>query len=78
MVDHFEAFQKSSLHPKTANFSSLKWMANSSSRKILRLDFYSMNFYNSMRPHRKLYNLSPDDFERSFGLNGIQKCFITR
>ena len=43
------------------------------SRKILRLDFYSVNFYNFMRLHRKLYNLSPDDFERSFGLNGIQK-----
>ena len=36
MVEHFEAFQKSSLHLKTANFSSLKRITNSSSRKILR------------------------------------------
>ena len=36
MVEHFEAFQKSSLHLKTANFPSLKRVANSSSRKILR------------------------------------------
>ena len=42
-------------------------------RFILRLDSYSVNFYNSMRPHRKRHNLSPDDFEHSFGLNGIQK-----
>ena len=25
-----------------------------------------IEFYNSMRPHRKLHNLSPDAFERSF------------
>ena len=30
-----------------------------------------IEFYNSMRPHRKLHNLSPNDFERSFGLTGI-------
>ena len=36
MVEHFEDFQKSSLYLKTANFSSLKWAAISSSRKILR------------------------------------------
>ena len=36
MVDLFEAFQKFSLHLKTANFSSLKRAAISSSRKILR------------------------------------------
>ena len=36
MVEHFEAFLNFSLHLKTANFSSLKWVANSSSRKILR------------------------------------------
>ena len=27
-----------------------------------------IEFYNSMRPHRKLHNLSPDAFERSFNL----------
>ena len=32
-----------------------------------------IEFYNSMRPHRKLHNLTPDDFEHRFGLNGIQK-----
>ncbi len=32
-----------------------------------------IEFYNSMRPHRKLHNLSPDDYEDRFGLNGIQK-----
>ena len=35
MVEHFEAFQNFSLRLKTANFSSLKWVANSASRKIL-------------------------------------------
>ena len=30
-----------------------------------------IEFYNSMRPHRKLHNLSPNDFERSFVLAGI-------
>ena len=35
MVEHFEAFQNFSLHLKTANFSSLKRAAISSSRKIL-------------------------------------------
>ena len=30
-------------------------------------------FYRSMRPHRKLHNLSPDDSERRWGLDGIQK-----
>ena len=34
MVEHFEAFQNFSLRLKTANFSSLKWVANSASRKI--------------------------------------------
>ena len=28
---------------------------------------------NLPQTHRKLHNLSPDDFERSFGLHGIQK-----
>ena len=36
MVEHFEAFWNFSLRLKTANFSSLKWAAISSSRKILR------------------------------------------
>ena len=27
-----------------------------------------IEFYNSTRPHRKLHNLSPNDFERSFNL----------
>ena len=36
ILEHFEAFQNFSLHLKMANFSSLKWVANSSSRKILR------------------------------------------
>ena len=40
---------------------------------VPRLDFYRVNFDNFMRPHRKLHNLSPDDFEHRFGLNGIQK-----
>lgn len=35
MVEHFEDFQKSSIYLKTANFSSLKRVTNSSSRKIL-------------------------------------------
>ncbi len=35
MVEHFEAFWNFSLRLKTANFSSLKWAAISSSRKIL-------------------------------------------
>lgn len=29
-----------------------------------------IDFYNSMRPHRKLHNLSPDQFEKSFSLRG--------
>ncbi len=32
-----------------------------------------INYYNSIRPHRKLHNLSPDAFERSYGLVGMQK-----
>ncbi len=32
-----------------------------------------IEFYNSMRPHHKLHNLSPDDFEHRFELNGMQK-----
>lgn len=32
-----------------------------------------IEFYNAMRPHCKLHNLSPDDFEDRFGLDGIQK-----
>ena len=35
-MEHFEAFWNFSLRLKTANFSSLKWAAISSSRKILR------------------------------------------
>lgn len=42
-------------------------------RLVPRLNFYSVNFDNFMRPHRKLHNLSPDDFEPSFVLYGIQK-----
>ena len=32
---------------------------------------FTIKFYNSMRPHRKLHNLSPDGFEDRLGLNGI-------
>ena len=35
MVEHFEAFLNFSLPLKVTNFSSLKWVTNSSSRKIL-------------------------------------------
>ena len=35
-AENFEVFWNFSLHLKTANFSSLKWTVNSSSRKILR------------------------------------------
>ena len=45
-------------------------------RFVLRLDSYSVNFYNSMRPQRKLHNLSPDDSEYRLGLNGIQKSLV--
>ena len=47
-------------------------------RLVPRLDSYCVNFYNSMRPHRKQHKLSLNDFKRSFGLYGIQKCFIIR
>ena len=32
-----------------------------------------IEFYNSMRPHRKLHNLSPDQFERSFFAKGTNE-----
>ena len=68
MVDHFEAFKKSSLQLKMTNFSNPSRWTTSLSRKILR------------EIHKKLHNLkmrgsasSPDDFEHRFGLDGIQK-----
>ena len=33
-----------------------------------------IEFYNSMRPHRKLHNLSPDQFERSFFAKGTNEA----
>ena len=32
-----------------------------------------IDFYNTMRPHRRLHNLSPDQFERSFFAQGTDK-----
>lgn len=32
-----------------------------------------IEFYNSIRPHRELHSLSPDDFERNFEFNEIQE-----
>ena len=41
-----------------------------------RLNFDSVNFYNSLRPYCKLHNLFSDDFEHSFVLNGKYKSLV--
>ena len=32
-----------------------------------------IDFYNTMRPHRKLHNLSPDQFEKTFFAKGTNE-----
>ena len=62
IVDHLEAFQKSSLHFKTTNFSNPSRWATSLSRKILR------------EIHKKSHNLKIGFVYRKNALKRIRTC----